>query len=159
MSSPEGTHGGRFRYFEDFTEGEIIELGSFSYSEREIVEFASQYDPQPMHTDPEAARASIYGGLIASGWQTVTSYMRRLVDEIMRDSDSIGSPGLDRLRWLKPVRPGDTLRARFTVLEARASNSRPDWGIVRSRGEVLNQKEEVVMDVEAVNFFGRRPPG
>jgi acyl dehydratase len=77
----------------------------------------------------------------------------------MRDSDSLGSPGIDHLRWLKPVRPGDTLRARFTVLEARPSNSRPDRGIVRSRGEVLNQKDEVVMDVEAVNFFGRRPPG
>jgi acyl dehydratase len=155
MTSPDG----RFRYFEDFTDGETIELGSFAYSEQEIVEFARQYDPQPMHTDIVAARNSIYGGLIASGWQTVTGYMRKLVDEIMRDSDSLGSPGIDHLRWLKPVRPGDTLRARFTVLEARPSNSRPDRGIVRSRGEVLNQKDEVVMDVEAVNFFGRRPPG
>ena len=79
-----------------------------------------------------------------------------LVDRIMRDADSIGSPGIDNLRWLKPVRPGDVLRARFTVVEARVSNSRPDWGIVRSRGEVLNQNEELVMQVEAVNFFGRR---
>jgi acyl dehydratase len=148
-----------FRYFEDFRAGEAVELGSFTFSERDIVEFARQYDPQPMHADPAAARNSIYDGLIASGWQTVTSYMRALVDEIMRDSDSLGSPGIDHLRWLKPVRPGDTLRARFTVLEARPSNSRPDWGIVRSRGEVLNQNDEVVMDLEAVNFFGRRPPG
>jgi len=148
-----------FRYFEDFRAGEAVELGSFTFSERDIVEFARQYDPQPMHADPAAARNSIYGGLIASGWQTVTSYMRTLVDEIMRDSDSLGSPGIDHLRWLKPVRPGDTLRSRFTVLDARPSNSRPDWGIVRSRGEVLNQNDEVVMDVEAVNFFGRRPPG
>jgi acyl dehydratase len=148
-----------FRYFEDFRAGEAVELGSFTFSERDIVEFARQYDPQPMHADPAAARNSIYGGLIASGWQTVTSYMRTLVDEIIRDSDSLGSPGIDHLRWLKPVRPGDTLRARFTVLEARPSNSRPDWGIVRSRGEVLNQNDEVVMDLEAVNFFGRRPPG
>jgi acyl dehydratase len=147
------------RYFEDFKEGDTVELGSFSYTEDEIVEFARKYDPQPMHTDPAAARESVYGGLIASGWQTATSYMRRLVDGIMRDSHSIGSPGVDRLRWLKPVRPGDTLRARFTILEARASNSRPDWGIVRSRGEVLNQNDEVVMDVEAANFFGRRPSG
>lgn len=148
-----------FRYFEDFFEGETLDLGSFSYTEQEIVAFARAYDPQPMHTDPDAARGSIYGGLIASGWQTATSYMRRLVDQLMRDSSSVGSPGLDKLRWLKPVRPGDVLRARFTVLEARPSNSRPDWGIVRSRGEVLNQDDQVVMDVEAVNFFGRRPPG
>ena len=147
-----------FRYFEDFVEGETLDLGTFSYTEPEIIEFARAFDPQPMHTDPQAARQSIYSGLIASGWQTATSYMRRLVDQIMRDSASIGSPGIDRLRWLKPVRPGDLLRARFTVLEARPSNSRPDWGIVRSRGEVLNQEDQVVMDVEAVNFFGRRPP-
>jgi acyl dehydratase len=148
-----------FRYFEDFVQGESIELGSVSFTEEEIVEFAQRYDPQPMHTDPGAARQSIYGGLIASGWQTATSYMRMLVDVVMRDSASIGSPGIERLRWLQPVRPGDVLRGRFTILEARASNSRPDWGIDRSHGEVLNQKDEVVMDVEAVNFFGRRPPG
>jgi acyl dehydratase len=147
------------RYFEDFVEGQTFELGTFTYTAEEIVEFARKYDPQPMHTDPEAGRRSIYGGLIASGWQTATSYMRLLVDHIMRDSDSIGSPGIDQLRWLKPVRPGDTLRARFSVLEARPSNSRPDWGIVRSRGEVLNQSDELVMRVEAVNFFGRRRPG
>jgi acyl dehydratase len=145
------------RYFEDFVEGATFDLGTFSYTEQQIIDFAREFDPQPMHTDPDAARASTYGGLIASGWQTATSYMRRLVDAIMRDSESIGSPGLDHLRWLRPVRAGDTLRARFTVLEARPSNSRPDWGIVRSRGEVLNQQDEVVMDVEAVNFFGRRP--
>jgi acyl dehydratase len=145
------------RYFEDFAEGQIFDLGTFSYTEQQIIDFAREFDPQPMHTDPQAARASTYGGLIASGWQTATSYMRHLVEAIMRDSESIGSPGLDHLRWLRPVRPGDTLRARFTVLEARPSNSRPDWGIVRSRGEVLNQQDEVVMDVEAVNFFGRRP--
>jgi acyl dehydratase len=148
-----------FRYFEDFAEGQTFELGSFEYTEQEIIDFARAYDPQPMHTDPEVARASIYGGLIASGWQTATSYMRRLVDAVIRESSSIGSPGIDTLRWLKPVRPGETLRTRFTILEARPSNSRPDWGIVRSRGEVLNQNEEVVMQLEAVNFFGRRPHG
>jgi acyl dehydratase len=146
------------RYFEDFAEGDTVDLGTFRYTPEEIVAFAREYDPQPMHTDPEAARQSVYGGLIASGWQTATSYMRVLVDNVMRDSASIGSPGVERLRWLQPVRPGDVLRARFTVLEARPSNSRPDWGIVRSRGEVLNQDDRVVMDVEAVNFFARRPP-
>jgi acyl dehydratase len=146
-------------YFEDFAEGQTFDLGTFTYTTDDIVEFARRYDPQPMHTDPEAARRSVYGGLIASGWQTATSYMRLLVDQLMRDAESMGSPGVDSLRWLKPVRPGDTLRARFEVLEARPSNSRPDWGIVRSRGEVLNQSDEVVMTVEAVNFFGRRQPG
>jgi acyl dehydratase len=148
-----------YRYFEDFVAGDTVELGSIAFSEADIVDFARTYDPQPMHTDPEAARGSIYGGLIASGWQTATGYMRMLVDRIMRDSHSLGSPGIENLRWLKPVRPGDTLRGRFTVLDAKVSRSRPDRGIVRSRGEMLNQQDEVVMQVEAVNFFGRRPEG
>jgi acyl dehydratase len=149
----------RFRYFEDFTEGEILELGSFSLTADEIVEFASKYDPQPMHTDLEAAGASVYGGLIASGWHTAASYMRLVVDNVLSGTASVGSPGIDQLRWLKPVRPGDELRARFQILETRPSNSRPDWGIVRSRGELLNQTDETVMTIEAVNFFVRRPPG
>jgi acyl dehydratase len=148
-----------FRYFEDFVEGDAVELGAVSFTADEIIDFGRKYDPQPMHTDVEAARASIYGGLIASGWQTATSYMRLLVDNIMANSASMGSPGIDQLRWLKPVRPGDVLRGRFVVLETRPSNSRPDWGIVRSQGEVLNQNDEIVMRVEAVNFFGRRPSG
>jgi acyl dehydratase len=146
------------RYFEDFPEGLSVDLGEVSLSEHEIVDFARRFDPQPMHVDPEAAKSSIYGGLIASGWHTVGSYMRLLVDKVIADSASLGSPGIDSLRWLKPVRPGDVLRARFTILEAKASNSRPDWGIVRSRGELTNQKDELVMTVEAVNFFTRRKP-
>jgi acyl dehydratase len=147
------------RYFEDFVEGDTAELGSFSLTEDEILEFARKYDPQPMHTDPAVAQGSIYGGLIASGWHTAVCYMRLVVDRVLLGTDSIGSPGLDNLRWLKPVRPGDTLRGRFHIMETRLSNSRPDRGIVRSRGEVVNQDGEVVMTVEAVNFFGRRPPG
>jgi acyl dehydratase len=147
-----------FRYFEDFAEGATLELGEFSLTADEIVEFARKYDPQPMHTDLEAARLSVYGGLIASGWHTVASYMRLVVDNVLRGTESIGSPGVENLRWLKPVRPGDRLRARFHIVEARQSNSRPDWGIVRSRGELLNQDDDVVMTLEAVNFFGRRPP-
>jgi acyl dehydratase len=145
------------RYFEDFTPGQVYDLGSVQFSEQEIIDFARQYDPQPMHTDPEQARQSVHGGLIASGWQTGTSYMRLLVDHLMHDAESVGSPGIDNLRWLKPVRPGDTLRGRFTVVETRLSQSRPDWGIVSSRGEMLNQHDEVVMRVEAANIFGRRP--
>jgi acyl dehydratase len=147
------------RYFEDFAEGQTVELGSVDFTEQGIIDFACAYDPQPMHTDPEAASRSTYGGLIASGWQTAVSYMRMLVDTVMRDSESIGSPGIENLRWLLPVRPGDRLRGRFTILETRASRSRPDWGIVRSRGEMLNQQDEVVMQIEAVNFFSRRPAG
>jgi acyl dehydratase len=147
------------RYFEDFAEGQTFELGTFSYTESDIIDFARKYDPQPMHVDPEAGRQSIFGGLIASGWQTATSYMRLLVDGVIKDSASLGSPGMDSLRWPKPVRPGDILKARFTIVEARPSNSRPDWGIVRSRGEVVNQNDELVMQAEAVNFFARRPSG
>ena len=148
-----------FQYFEDFVEGDALELGCFSLTAEEIVEFATKYDPQPMHTDLEAARASIYGGLIASGWHTVARYMRLVVDNVLSGSSSVGSPGIDHLRWLKPVRPGDELRARFQIMETRPSNSRPDWGIVRSRGELLNQDGDVVMTVDAVNFFVRRPLG
>src|SRR5579864_1845239 len=147
------------RYFEDFAEGQSLDLGTFSLTQDEIIEFASKYDPQQMHTDPEAARSSVYGGLIASGWHTVARYMRLVVDNVLRDSESIGSPGVENLRWLKPVRPGDLLHARFTIVESRPSNSRPDWGIVRSRGELSNQNSELVMQIEAVNFFARRPPG
>jgi acyl dehydratase len=147
------------RYFEDFVEGLSVDVGTRQLSAEEIIEFARAYDPQPMHTDPEAARESIYGGLIASGWHTAVTYMRLLVDALMGQAASIGSPGVENLRWLKPVRAGDTLRGRFVVTEAKSSRSRPDWGIVRSRGEMLNQDGEVVMTIEAVNFFARRPPG
>jgi acyl dehydratase len=147
------------RYFEDFAElvGQTIQLGSHQFTSDSIIAFARAYDPQPMHTDPERAKTSIYGGLIASGWHTAVEYMRLVVDRMMNGTESLGSPGLDRLRWLKPVRPGDVLQAQFTILEATPSRSRPDRGIVRSRGEMLNQSGELVMDLEAVNFFARRP--
>src|SRR5947209_7301940 len=103
------------RYFEDFAAGLTVDLGNVAFTTEGIIDFARQYDPQPMHTDPEAARASTYGGLIASGWHTAASFMRLLVDEVIGQSESIGSPGVDNLRWLKPVRPGDTLHGRFTV--------------------------------------------
>ncbi len=148
------------RYFEDFLElvdKPPVDLGSHAFTSEEIVEFARAYDPQLMHTDVERARGSTYGGLIASGWHTASIYMRLLVDAVIGGSESLGSPGIDNLRWLKPVRPGDTLQGRFTVVEARPSRSRPDWGVVRSKGEMLNQHAEVVMQLEAVNFFVRRP--
>jgi acyl dehydratase len=144
------------RYFEDFPEGLEVDLGEVTFTQEDIITFARQFDPLPMHTDPSAAAKSIYGGLIASGWHTVGAYMRLLVDSLVGESASVGSPGIDNLRWLKPVRPGDTLRGRFSVTEARPSNSRPDWGIVRSRGEMTNQHGDVVLRLEAANFFTRR---
>jgi acyl dehydratase len=147
------------RYFEDFEALDTaLDLGNHLFTAEDIIAFARTYDPQSMHTDPEQALRSIYGGLIASGWHTASTYMRLLVDALIGGSASLGSPGIENLRWLRPVRPGDTLRGRFTVLDARTSQSRPDRGIVRSKGEMINQDGEVVMEVEAVNFFARRPP-
>src|SRR5579859_3157513 len=105
------------RYFEDFAVGHTLELGSYTITREEILAFARQFDPQPFHTDEEQAKASLYGGLIASGWHTASIFMRLLVDGLLNDTASMGSPGVDELRWLRPVRPGDTLRARFTVRE------------------------------------------
>jgi acyl dehydratase len=144
------------RYFDDFRVGESVDLGQISVTDDEIIAFARQFDPQPFHVDARRARDSIFGGLVASGWHTAALYMRLLVDGLLKDSASLGSPGIDALRWLQPVRPGDTLRARFTVLECRPSQSRPGMGIVRGRGEVLNQDETAVMSVESIGFFGCR---
>ena len=146
-----------FRYLEDFVAGETVDLGSHEFTSESIIAFAREYDPQPMHTDPARAAESPFGGLIASGWHTAGVYMRLLVDNLIGGTVSFGSPGLDQLRWLKPVRPGDVLRARITFLDVTPSRSKPDRGILRSRGEMVNQHDEVVMSVEAVNFFGRKP--
>jgi len=146
-----------YRYFEDFQPGEVFDLGSRTVTQDEIIAFAREYDPQPFHVDPARAQESFFGGLIASGWHTASLYMRLFVDHLLNDSASMGSPGIDELRWLKPVRPGDTLRVSFTVLECIPSRSRPNLGIVRGRGEVRNGADEVVMTVTSVGFFGRRP--
>ena len=132
------------RYFEDFKVGESFELGSTTITDAEIIAFARQYDPQSFHLDPDAAKQSIFGGLIASGWQTASLFMRMLVDSIISKSHGMGSSGLEELRWPAPVRPGDTLNARMLVLETRPSRSRPEMGIVRWRGEGLNQRGELV---------------
>ncbi len=145
------------RYFEDFKVGESFELGSTTITDAEIIAFARQYDPQSFHLDPEAAKQSIFGGLIASGWQTASLFMRMLVDSIISKSHGMGSSGLEELRWPAPVRPGDTLNARMLVLETRPSRSRPEMGIVRWRGEGLNQWGELVMSLVAITFFRRRP--
>jgi acyl dehydratase len=147
------------RYWEDITEGEIVELGSRTMEKDRMVAFAREFDPQPFHTDEKAAEASIWGGLIASGWLTGSVLMRIFYDGYLKDTASLGSPGLDELRWLKPVRPGDTLTVRLTVLETAASRSKPDRGIVRSLMEVVNQHGEIVMTTKGVNFIRRRPGG
>jgi acyl dehydratase len=145
------------RYFEDFHLDDVIDVGSLTVSQDEIIAFAKQYDPQPMHIDPNAASFTIYGGLIASGWHTVSLYMRLLVENLVAKTVSFGSPGVDELRWPRPVRPGDTLSGQMEVIETRASNSRPNMGIVRWRGEVRNQRGELVLTLLGTNFFGRRP--
>ncbi|MCX7142744.1 MAG: MaoC family dehydratase [Proteobacteria bacterium] len=145
-------------YWEDFYPGQVRETGGYSLTEDEIVEFAKKYDPQPFHIDKEKAKQSHFGGLIASGWQTASMCMRMLCDLYLLESASMGSPGVDEVRWVKPVRPGDILRIKATVLETRASNSRPDMGTVRSRSEVYNQHGELVMHMSGVGMFRRRSP-
>jgi acyl dehydratase len=145
------------RYWEDIKAGDVVELGSRTMDKERMLSFAREFDPQPFHTDEKAAAASIWGGLIASGWHTGSVLMRIFYEGFLKDAAGLGSPGIDELRWLKPVRPGDTLSARLTVLEATASRSKPDRGIIRSLMEVRNQHGEVVMTTTGVNFFSRRP--
>lgn len=145
-------------YWEDLSVGRTFELGQRQVSRDEVIEFASRYDPQPFHVDEEAAKNSLYGGLIASGWHTVAMTMRLICEGYLLHSASLGSPGMDQVRWLKPVRPGDTLSARMTVLESRASTSKPDRGTIKSRWEVFNQAGELVMTMEGYGMFRRRAP-
>ncbi|MET0209355.1 MAG: MaoC family dehydratase [Burkholderiaceae bacterium] len=144
--------------FEDFEPGQVREFGHHRVDREEGLAFAASYDPQPLHLDEAAANASVLGGLSISGWQTCALVMRMMCDAYLLDSTSQGSPGIDNLRWLKPVRPGDTLRVRMTVLETKASRSRPQIGLVRSGWEVFNQKDEQVMSMEGWGMFGRRDP-
>lgn len=145
-------------YLEDFREGEVREFGHKTVVRDDIVRFASEFDPQPFHVDEEAAAKTMFGGLIASGWHTAAMAMRMMCDEYLLHAASLGSPGLDSLQWLLPVRPGDTLRVRLTVLESRPMRSKPKVGLVKSRHEVLNQHGEVVMRMEGYGMFGRREP-
>jgi acyl dehydratase len=144
-------------YFEDFPPGDVRESGARTVTREEMLAFAREFDPQPFHIDEAAARQTIYGGLIASGWHTIAIYMRLMWDSYLKDTVSLGSPGVDEVRWLIPVRPGDTLRARFTVVDALPSRSKPDRGIVRSLSEVFNQRGEIVMTLRGLGMFGRRP--
>lgn len=141
------------RYFEDYPQDAVFDLGSVTVDETELVDFARRYDPQAIHIDKAAAEAGPYGGLISSGWLTVSLFMRLLVDNFLPGKAGLGSPGVDQLRWLRPVRPGDVLTARLTVSEARRSKSRPDRGIVTTAAEVTNQNAEMVMTMTAVTLM------
>jgi acyl dehydratase len=146
-------------YWEDFKPGDNFAMGERVMDREEMIAFAKQFDPQPFHIDEAAARRSMYGGLIASGWHTVAIVMRMMCDSYLNQSASLGAPGVDHVRWLKPVRPGDRLRAQRTVLESRASQSRPEMGLVKMRWEVFNQKGELAMSIEGTGMFQRRTPG
>jgi acyl dehydratase len=145
-------------YWEDLAAGTVRELGTTSVSAQEIKEFAGKYDPQPFHLDEEAGKRSLFGGLAASGWHTCALAMRLTVDNLLRDSSSLGSPGLESLKWLKPVYPADRLSLRHTILESRPLRSRPDTGLVRSRWEMFNQDGDKVLEMEGYGMFGRRHP-
>jgi acyl dehydratase len=132
-------------------------MGAHTFTEEEIIAFARQFDPQPFHIDREAAKKSFFGGLIASGWHTCSIAMRLSVDTYVSKTVSLGSPGLDNIRWLKPVRAGDTIRYARVVLESRPSASRIDVGLVKGRWEATNQAGELVMTMEGWGMFGRRP--
>jgi acyl dehydratase len=135
-----------------------MDCGSFTMSEADIIAFAKEYDPQPFHVDPVAADDGPFGGLIASGWHTTSMMMRQLVEHWLSPESSLGAAGVDELRWPKPVRPGDTLHVRVTVLEARRSASKPDRGIVKTLAELTNSDGDLVMKLTAVNFILARNP-
>jgi acyl dehydratase len=145
-------------YWEDLQPGSVRDLGSVTPSAADMKKFAEQFDPQPFHVDEAAGRRSIYGNLCASGWHTCALVMRLTVDNFLNDSSSMGSPGVETLRWLKPVYPGDTLRLRQTILESRPLRKRTDIGLVRSSWEMFNQDGEKVLYMEGYGMFRRRTP-
>jgi acyl dehydratase len=145
------------RYFEDFQIGQVSDVGPVTVSEEDIIAFAKRYDPQPFHVDPVAAKAGPYGGLIASGWHTAALLMGMFVRDQVLDSASMGSPGVEGLRWTAPVRPGDTLRARSTITDTQPSSKNPNRGTVFIEHEVFNQDDVAVMQLKSRGFFARRP--
>lgn len=157
MSVHSFTAGPDERYFEDYVAGHVHEIGTVTVSEPEIVQFARQFDPQYFHTDAEKAKASRFGGIIASGWHTAGLVMRLYVDKYLSHVASLASPGVDELRWPNPVRPGDMLRVRVSILEARPSRSKPDRGVVHAMIEAFNQKDELVLSMIGISIIGRRP--
>ena len=145
-------------HYEDFVVGEVREMGPRTVTREEIVAFAAEFDPQPMHLDENAAKQTILGGLAASGWHTCSIVMRLLCDGLILNSTSQGSPGIDEAKWKRPVRPGDALTVRHKVLEKRESKSRPGVGLVRQECDVVNQRGESVMEMRFTAMFGKRNP-
>jgi acyl dehydratase len=145
-------------HWEDFRVGEVTELGTVDVTEEDVIAFATRFDPQTFHVDPEAAKASPFGGLIASGWHTTALFMGLFVRGILLDSASLGSPGVESIRWTAPVRPGDTLTGRVTVTNSQPSATNPRRGTITTTGEVFNQKGELVMTLIARGHFARRNP-
>jgi len=145
-------------YWEDFTPGRIFEHGPRRLSRDEMMAFAAEFDPQPMHLDEVAARATMMGGLCASGWYVCAVLMRMIADAFVLDSSSMGAPGVDEVKWLLPVRPDDEIRLRATVADVRASNSRPDRGFVKFNFELFNAAGQQVMTLTTSLMMGRRDP-
>ena len=145
-------------HFEDFVVGQTIEIGSRTVTEEEIIVFAKQFDPQPFHVDKDAAAQSIFGGIIASGWHTCGLIMRLMVDQFLADSTSMGSPGVDEIRWITPLRPGDTLHVTNTVQDVKPSKSKADRGVVWTEWRAVNQHGEVVATIKGMGMFLRRAP-
>jgi acyl dehydratase len=146
-------------YWEDFQPGAVAIYGPRLVTREEIVAFAAEFDPQPMHLDEAAAGATLLGGLAASGWHSCCLLMRIIADGFLLDSASMGAPGVEEARWLKPLRPGTRIRVRTTVLESRASNSRPDMGLVRIQSELLDEADAVITTMTATQMLIRRQPG
>jgi acyl dehydratase len=146
------------RHFEDYTPGAVYEYGYITVSEADILDFARAFDPQPIHVDPEFAAEGPFGGLIASGWHTAAIMMRMFADHCLSRVASLASPGIDELRWPAPVRPGDSLRLRATFVEARRSRSKPDRGLVRTKAELINQNDQTVLGLTAMNIIRARHP-
>lgn len=144
------------RWFDDFSVGERFEFGAYRITEEEIIDFARRYDPQPFHLDAEAGRASHFGGLVASGWMTAAVLMRLLCDHLLSPQSSMGSPGIDELRWLQPVRPGDVLSARVEIAAVTPSRSKPDRGVISCRYELVNQHGEAVTRLVGLAMYRRR---
>ncbi|PIT71381.1 MaoC family dehydratase [Limnohabitans sp. B9-3] len=145
-------------YWEDFAVGQVRDLGTISPTREEIITFASQFDPQPFHLDDEAAKASVFGGLCASGWHTCSMAMRLMVTNFLHETSSLGSPGLENIQWRKPVFPGDVLRLQSTVLEIKPMAKRPDVGMTRNHWEMFNQNGDKVLNMEGWGMFRRRTP-
>jgi acyl dehydratase len=159
ISKPDATFAGPIgdRWFEDYRVGDCHEFGTAEMTEERILAFAREFDPQSFHVDPEAAATGPFGGLIASGWHTCAVLMRLFADHYLSTVASLGGPGVDELRWTAPVRPGDHLRVRATVAQARVSRSKPDRGLVHTAIEMINQDDQVVLTATVLNLLRLRP--